>query len=192
MGCLTIAQIYLFIENELAVDEVRKIQKHLRTCAKCRNAVEERRILVQAANTLPQFELPPDFTEQVMAKIFPSRIPLRVWIRVAAGGLSGLTFAFFLFYVLSGKNLADLFVSINKFLLPALRTLSTGAVKAFKLVWHLINIIAQFLDFALKGFGKLTTILSPEIQIGIITLTLITSTLIFLTVRKKLMFGEKT
>jgi len=191
MGCLTIAQIYLFIENELAADEVRKIQKHLSTCTKCQNAVEERRILVQAANTLPQFELPPDFTERVMARIFPSRIPLRVWIRATAGGLSALTFAFFLFYVLSGKNLADLFVSINKFLLPTLRTLSTGIVKAFKLLWHLINIIAQFFDFVLKGFGKLTTILSPEIQIGFITLTLIASTLIFLTVRKKLMFGEK-
>jgi len=191
MGCLTIAQIYLFIENELAADEVRKIQKHLSTCTKCQNAVEERRILVQAANTLPQFELPPDFTERVMARIFPSRIPLRVWIRATAGGLSALTFAFFLFYVLSGKNLADLFVSINKFLLPTLRTLSTGIVKAFKLLWHLINIIAQFFDFVLKGFGKLTTILSPEIQIGFITLTLIASTLIILTVRKKLMFGEK-
>jgi predicted anti-sigma-YlaC factor YlaD len=192
MGCLTIAQIYLFIENELAVDEVRKIQKHLSTCAKCRNMVEERRILVQAADTLPQFELPPDFTEQVMAKIFPSRIPLLGWIRAAGAGLSALTFAFFLFYVLSGKNLTDLIVSINKFLLPTLRTLSTGVVKAFKLFWHLLNIIAQFFDFALKSFGKLTTILSPEVQIGIVTLTLIASTLIFLTVRKKLMFGEKT
>ena len=192
MGCLTIAQIYLFIENELAADEVRKIQKHLSTCAKCRNMVEERRILVQAADTLPQFELPPDFTEQVLAKIFPSRIPLLGWIRAAGAGLSALTFAFFIFYVLSGKNLTDLFVSINKFLLPPLRTLSTGVVKIFKLFWHLLNIIAQFFDFALKSFGKLTTILSPEVQIGIITLTLIASTLIFLTVRKKLMFGEKT
>lgn len=192
MGCLTISQIYLFIENELASEEIRKIQKHLSTCSKCRNAVEERRILVQAADTLPPFELPPNFTEQVMANIFPSRTPFYVWIRAAASGIAAMIFALSIFYIFSGKNLADLFVSINKFLLPALRTLSTGAVKAFKLVWHLINIIAQFLDFALKGFGKLTTILSPEIQIGIITLTLITSTLIFLTVRKKLMFGEKT
>lgn len=191
MGCLTIAQIYLFIENELAVDEVQKIQKHLSTCEKCRNMVEERQVLVQAADTLPQIELPSNFTQQVMAQIFPSRIPFRVWIRAAAGGLSALTFAFFLFSVLSGKNLADLFVSINKFLLPALRTLSIGGVKAFKLLWHLINILAQFLDFALKGFGKLMTILSPEVQIGIVTITLIASSLIFLTLRKKLMFGEK-
>ena len=192
MGCLTIAQIYLFIENELAVDEVQKIQKHLSTCTKCRNMVEERQVLVQAADTLPQIELPPNFTQQVMAKIFPNRIPFRVWIRATAGGLSALTFAFFLFFVLSGKNLADLFVSINKFLLPALRTLSKGGVKAFKLLWHLINIIAQFLDFALKGFGKLMTILSPEVQIGIVTITLIASSLIFLTLRKKIMFGENT
>ena len=191
MGCLTIAQIYLFIENELPSDEARKIQKHLSTCAKCRNMVEERRVLVQAADSLPQFELPPNFTDQVMANIFPSRIPLRVWIRATAGGLSAMIFAFFLFYIFSGKNLADLFISINKFLLPALRTLSTGVVKAFKLIWYLIKIIAQFIDFALKGFGKLTTILSPEAQIGIVTLTLIVSTIIFLTVRKKIMFGEK-
>ena len=191
MGCLTIAQIYLFIENELAVDEVQKIQKHLSTCAKCRNMVEERQVLVQAADTLPQIELPPNFTQQVMAKIFPSRIPSRVWIRATAGGLSTLTFAFFLFFVLSGKNLADLFVSINLFLLPAIRTLSTGVVKTFKLLWHLINIIAQFLDFALKGFGKMMTILSLEVQIGIITITFIASALIFITLRKKLMFGEK-
>jgi len=191
MGCLTIAQIYLSIENELPLDEARKIQKHLSACAKCRNMVEERRVLVQAADTLPQFELPSNFTEQVMANIFPSRIPLRVWIRATAGGLSAIIFAFFLFYIFSGKNLTDLFISINKFLVPALRTLSTGVVKTFKLIGHLINIIAQFFDFALKGFGKLTTIMSPEAQIGIVTLTLMASTIIFLIVRKKLMFGEK-
>ncbi|MCJ7583101.1 MAG: zf-HC2 domain-containing protein [Candidatus Aminicenantes bacterium] len=191
MGCLTISQIYLYIENELASDEIRKIKNHLSWCAKCRDMVEERRVLVQAAETLPQFKLPPNFTEQVMANIFPSRIPFRVWIRATAGGLSAMIFAFFLFYIFSGKNLADLFISINKFSLPALRTLSTGIVKTFKLLWYLIKIIAQFFDFALKSFGKLTTILSPEIQIGIVTLTLIASTLIFLTVRKKLMFGEK-
>jgi len=191
MGCLTISQIYLFIENELASDETRKIQKHLHTCAKCRNAVEERRVLVRAAETLPPVELPSNFTEQVMANIFPSRTPFRVWIRASVSGMAAMIFAFSLFYIFSGKNLADLFVSINKFLLPALRTISTGIVKAFKLIWHLINIIAQFLNFALTGLGKLTTILSPEVQIGIVTMALIVFTFLFLTVRKKIMFGEK-
>ena len=191
MGCLTISQIYLYIENELAADEIRKIENHLNMCAKCRDRVEERRILVQAAETLPPFKLPPDFTQQVMANIFPSRIPFRVWIRATAGGLSGMIFAFFLFYVFSGKNLAELFISINKFSLPALRTVSTGVVKTLKLLWYLIKIIAQFFDFALKGLGKLTTLLSPEFQIGIVTLTLIASAVIYLTVRKKFMLGEK-
>jgi hypothetical protein len=191
MGCLTIEQIYLFIENELDPEETRKIQKHLSMCAKCLKAVEERDVLVQAANTLPRFELPPNFTEQVMAKIFPGRIPLRVWVKATASGLSAMIFAFFLFYVFSGKNLPDLFISINEFLLPALQGLTTGVVKAFKLLWFLIKIVARFFDFALKGFGKLTTILSPEVQIGISALTLLVFTLIFLTVRKKLMFGEK-
>ena len=98
MECLTIAQIYLFIENELASDEAHAIQKHLSQCEECRNAVEERRILNQAADTLPEFELPPNFTQQVMAQIFPNRIPLRVWIKVTAGGLSAIVSAFFLFF----------------------------------------------------------------------------------------------
>jgi len=138
MGCLTISQLYLFIENELTSDDIRKIQKHLPTCAKCRNAVEERRVLVQAAESLPPIELPPNFTEQVMTKIFPSKIPFRVWIRAAASGMAAMIFAFSIFYIFSGKNLADLFVSINKFLLPTLRAISTGAVKAVKLIWYLI------------------------------------------------------
>lgn len=191
MGCLTIKQMYLFIENELVSDESKKIQNHLNTCEKCRNLVEERHILVDAAESLPPFELPPNFSEQVMAKIFPGSLPLRVWIRATTGGLSAIILAFFLFYVFSGKNLAELFISVNKFLLPALRALSTGAVKTLKLVWHLTNIVAQFIDFALKGFGKLTTILSPQVQIGIVTLALIAFMFIFFMVRKKIMFGEK-
>ena len=191
MGCLTIEQIYLFIENELTADETKKVQQHLKTCSQCLQLVEERRILVQAAETLPPFELPGNFTEQVMANIFPSRAPFRNWIKIAASGMAAMITAFSIFYIFSGKNLADIFVSINKFFLPALRTLSTGVVKAFKLAWHLINIVLQFFDFALKGFGKLTTILSPEVQIGIVTMALIVFTVIFLTVRKKIMFGEK-
>ncbi|MFC2160269.1 anti-sigma factor family protein [Acidobacteriota bacterium] len=190
MECLNISQIYHFIENELASDENRKIKKHLRTCTKCRKAVEERRVLVHAANSLPPFELPSNFTQQVMANVFPSRIPFRVWVRAFAGGLSAMIFAFSLFYVFSGKNLADLFVSVNKFFLPVVRTLSTEVVKAAKLIWYLIKIIFQFFDFALKGFGKIMTILSPEVQIAIVTVTLIFSAFIFLTLRKKLMIGE--
>jgi len=192
MGCLTIEQIYLFIENELASDEANRVQQHLNTCSKCLEQVEERRILVRAAETLPPIELPSNFTQQVMANIFPSQTPVRTWIKAAASGMAAMIFAFSLFYIFSGKNLADLFVSINKFLLPTLRSISTGVVKAFKLVWYLINIVLQFLNFALKGFGELTTIMSPEVQIGIITMTLIAFTVIFLFVRKKIMFGEKT
>lgn len=191
MGCLTAGQIYLFLEGELLSDERTDVQKHLDACPKCRDAVEERRIFLQAANSLPLFEVPSDFTQQVMTRIFPERAPFRAWVKAIAGGLAATVFAFLLFYIFSGQNLADLFVNINQFFLSAFRTLSTGAVKLFKLIWHLFNIILQFFGFLFKGISQLTTIVSPEVQAGIIAIVLLTIALIFIGVRRKLLMGEK-
>jgi hypothetical protein len=191
MGCLTIGQIYLFLDKELPPEETQRIQNHLDSCSKCRNAVEERRLLVQAAESLPFIKLPPDFTQQVMARIFPDKVSFHIWVRAIAGGLAATVFAFFLFYILSGKNLAELSISISQFFLSVFRGLSTGVVKIFKLLWHLINIIVQFFGFLFKGFSNLTSILSPEVQAGIIALTLLALALLFFGVRRKLMMGEK-
>ncbi len=70
MTCLHIDQICLFIEKDLSLEEARKVERHLASCAKCRNAVDERRMLLQAAESLPVLQAPPDFPQQVMAKIF--------------------------------------------------------------------------------------------------------------------------
>lgn len=191
MGCLTIGQIYLFLEQELPPGEMPSVQKHLDSCLKCQRAVEDRRILVQAAESLPLIETPPDFTQQVMAKIFLEKVPFRVWVKAIAGGLSATVFAFFLFYVFSGKNLVDLFIRTSQFFLSALRSLSAGTVKVFKLIGYLINLIIQFLGFLFRGISQLATLLSPEIQVAIIALTLLAFALLFFGVRRKLMTGEK-
>ena len=191
MGCLTIEQIYLFLEGELSPQEVQTIHAHLESCPRCRKAIDARRSLVQAVDSLPRFKVPPDFTQQVMARIFPEKAPLRAWIKAIAGGLSSMVFAFFLYYIFSGKNLAEVFVSLNQFFLSAFRTLSTGFVKAFKLIWHLIDLVMQFFSFLLKGFSQLTTIVRPEVQVAVIALILLVSALLFIGVRRKLMMGEK-
>lgn len=191
MGCLTIEQIYLFLEQELAADEMLQIQKHLDSCPACSIAVEERRALVQAADSLPLLELPEDFSQRVMAAVFPDKVPLRVWIKSIAGGLSSTVFAFLLYFLFTGKNLAELFFSIGQFFLSLLRGLSTGSAKILKLAGHAVNILYDMGRLLVKGFVKLTTILNPEVQILIITLTLVLSAIVFLGVRRKFMTGEK-
>lgn len=191
MDCLNIEQIYLFLEQEMSPDEMLRIQKHLDSCPRCVNAVEDRRALVLAANSLPQIEVPPDFGQQVMAAIFPDKVPLSVWVKSIAAGLSSTAFAFLLFYIFSGKNLADLFISIGKFFLSVLSALSTGLAKILKFAGYLVNILFDLVRLLIKGFVQLTALLSPEAQFIIIAITLLLSALLLLGVRRKFMMGEK-
>lgn len=191
MDCLNIEQIYLFLEQEMSPDEMLRIQKHLDSCPRCVDAVEDRRALVLAANSLPQIEVPPDFRQQVMAAIFPDKVPLSVWVKSIAAGLSSTVFAFLLYYIFSGKNLADLFISIGQFFLSVLSALSTGLAKILKLAGYLVNILFDLVRLLIKGFVQLTTLLSPEAQFIIIAITLFLSALLLFGVRRKFMMGEK-
>ena len=191
MDCLNIEQIYLFLEQEMSPDEMLRIQKHLDSCPRCVNAVEDRRALILAANSLPQIEVPPDFRQQVMAAIFPDKVPLSVWVKSIAAGLSSTVFAFLLYYIFSGKNLADLFISIGQFFLSVLSALSTGLAKILKLAGYLVNILFDLVRLLIKGFVQLTTLLSPEAQFIIIAITLFLSALLLFGVRRKFMMGEK-
>lgn len=191
MDCLNIEQIYLFLEQEMSPDEMLRIQKHLDSCPRCVNAVEDRRALVLAANSLPQIEVPPDFRQQVMAAIFLDKVPLSVWVKSIAAGLSSTVFAFLLYYIFSGKNLAGLFISIGQFFLSVLSALSTGLAKILKLAGYLVNILFDLVRLLIKGFVQLTALLSPEAQFIIIAITLLLSALLLFGVRRKFMMGEK-
>ncbi len=191
MRCLGIDQIYLFLEKELSPSEHKKIEDHLASCPKCKNAVEERRTLLQASESLPIWETPPDFTNQVMLQIFPEKISLRSWLTATAAGFSSIILTLFALFLLSGNNLPDLLTEFSHALLDIVRNFSILSVKLFKVVSLLIRIIYRFGRLIVEGFAHLTTIISPEVQIILITFTLILSASLVLGVRKKLMTGEK-
>ena len=52
MSCLTADSIYLFLEGELSPAEAKQVRTHCTRCAACREALEERRQLNQAAQNL--------------------------------------------------------------------------------------------------------------------------------------------
>lgn len=191
MRCLRVDEIYLYLEKELSPSEHKKIEEHLAFCSKCKNTVEERKILVQASETLPLWETPPGFTRQVMAQIFPVKISIRSWVTATAAGFSSIILMLLAFFLISGENLADLLIGLGHWLLSLLRNISVLLVKLFKLASLLIKIILQFSRLLFDGYTHLTTILSPEVQIILITLTLILSAILIYGVRRKLMIGEK-
>lgn len=192
MRCLRADQIYLYLEKELTPPEIQKIKEHLTSCPACQKAVEERKILLQASESLPLWEIPPDFARQVMERISPKKVPLRSWLAAAAAGLLSISLTFFIFFVLSGENFLEVVFGLGHGLLELVRTASVLLIKVFKLISLLIKVINQLLGFLFEGFIRFTSILNPEVQIILIVLTIILSLTLIFGVRRKFIGGEKS
>lgn len=191
MKCLNIEQIYLYIEKELSLGENKKIEEHLTICPKCKKALEERRLLLQATESLPLWQTPPDFTQQVMARIFPAKVSLKAWLGAVSTGFVSLILALFIFFLATGQNLSSLALSFYDTILNLIRNFSPIFVKLIKLASLFVKILQQLAEYIIKGFTLLTTIISPEIQIIIITITIILIASSIYGIRKKLLVGEK-
>ena len=191
MNCLRIDQVYLFLEGELSPKEHRSIEGHISSCEKCHNAVEERKLLLEASQSLPVWETPQDFTQRVLAHIFPKRIAFRDWIVTATIGLSSAVLAFFVVYLISGQNIADLFINLNRTVLSLFQNIVVALVKTAKLISVGIQVILKIASLIFKGFASLTTIMSPELQIGFIALTVVFIALLLFGAKRKLLAGEK-
>lgn len=191
MKCLNIEQIYLYIEKELSLGENKKIEEHLTICPKCKKALEERRLLLQATESLPLWQTPPDFTQQVMARIFPAKVSLKAWLGAVSAGFVSLILALFIFFLATGQNLSSLALSFYDTILNLIRNFSPIFVKLIKLASLFVKILQQLSEYIIKGFTLLTTIISPEIQIIIITITIILIASSIYGIRKKLLVGEK-
>ncbi len=191
MSCLRIDQIYLYLEGELSFEETQSAREHISSCTKCKRAVDERELLVKASKSLPPLEIPPDFTQRVLNQIFPPITSLREWLMTAAIGISSAVLAFFAFYVLSGQNLTHLFISLNRMALNFLRNFIVVLAKAVKLISLIIKVLFKVGSMLVNGMVSLTTLLSPEIQIILILLTIILSALLLYGAKRKFSAGEK-
>ena len=191
MNCLRIDQIYLFLEGELSPKENRSITAHISSCEKCQKAVRERKLLVEASQSLPVWEAPQNLAQRVLANIFPKKIALRDWVVTAALGLSSAVLAFFVVYLVSGQTLADLFINLNHTALNLFQNIVVLSVKAAKLISVGIQIILKIVSLIINGLGSLTTILGPELQIGLILLTVVITVLLLFGAKRKLLAGEK-
>lgn len=192
MSCLRIDQIYLYLEGELSPEETQSLKEHISSCIKCKTAVEEREFLVKASKSLPPLEIPSGFTQRVLDQIFPRITSLREWLTTAAIGISSAALAFFSFYILSGQNLAHIFINLNRMALNLFRNFIVVLAKAAKLISLVIKVFLKVGSMLVNGLASLTTLLSPEIQIILILLSIILSALLLYGAKRKFSAGEKT
>ena len=190
MRCFTLQQIYLYLEKELAPSENQKIEEHLRRCSKCKKSLEERRFLLKAVESFPSWQVPPGFTQQVMDKIFLTKVSFWRWLAVSAAGFLTFILSTFIYLKTTGQNLSSLSINLYHILWDQTKNISLILIKLFKLASLSLKILYQLGQLILKGFLQLTTVVSPEVQILIITILIIITTLIY-GMGRKFLTGEK-
>lgn len=192
MKCLGIDQVYSYLEKELSSEENKKIEEHLATCLKCKKALEERSLLLQAADSLPLWQIPPDFTQQVMARVYPDKVTLRQWLTAVAVGTSSIVATLLAFFIFTGQNLTTFLSGITHTLWNLVRNIAIIFIKFFKIASLLITVARQLVEHLFENFARLTTLISPEVQISIITFSILLFTFLILGIRRKILIGEKS
>ncbi|MBE0461084.1 MAG: zf-HC2 domain-containing protein [Candidatus Aminicenantes bacterium] len=191
MKCLRIDQIYLYLEKELPPDEIRAIEAHLASCVKCQKAVEERRILQHAANNLPKWEPPPDFTEQIMSQIFPANLSLKSILIAISTYIGFLSLSVVVYFITTAQSFSFLHVRLLNKLIYSGQNFSIFVIKLLKLAQVSVQVILHLSGYFLRVLSHLTTLLNTETYIFFTIFTLILFALAFLGVGRIFFAGEK-
>lgn len=184
MKCLSIDMIYEYLEDDLSPQKRETIARHLSMCVKCKNAFEERQRLLEASYSLPSWETPSEFTNQVISRIFPVKSSIWAWMAAAASGVMFFFLAFFVVFLLSRQNILSAPVSFSHSFLAYFENFFLILVKFFKLVSLITKLVPQLFGYFLKGVELVTTLLNPKIQIMLIALSILFSGLFIYVMRR--------
>lgn len=192
MNCLSADDIYLYIEGELSEIDVTRISQHLERCSACREALEDRQRLVQAAQSLSPWAVPQDFARLVLDRIFPARLSLGRAFLTAAAGTVVIVTSLLVVFLFSGLNLLNFLMSLNQSILNGIRDFAVLGAKTIKLLFLLVKVLAQFTNFIWESLARLSGLPSTELQaILVVTAALFTVTLYF-GIKRLIPVGEKS
>lgn len=166
MTCLKLEGLYAYLEGDLAGRDKKAVEDHMASCSACREALEERRVLLQAAETLPAFEVPGDFAQAVMDRLAPERSKAKASGRLmaAAAGLTTFVVALVATALITGHNLSQLVLGLNRFLWSNLQGLTSVLTKGAKYVFLTFKALIQIVEKILEILKDLTSFIGPETQ----------------------------
>lgn len=153
MDCLKIKDIYAYLENEMPAELRTKVEDHLKSCPDCQRLLEDRKAYLEDLSSLPDLEVPEDFTEKLMNNLPDLKSPAPIWLALA-GGLYFL-FSLMVVIVVTGtkSSLLAIFLQIFKNIFHIATSLSQFIFKMFQLALGLFKAIQVFLG-VIGGFLK--------------------------------------
>jgi len=191
MNCLSVEEIYRYLENELQEPKRKAVEKHLSKCSSCSNAIKERNLIIQAAESLPDIDLPPDFSRRVLNQLFPQKISLRGWLAALSGGIGAALLSFTAYFMINGYDSAATLINFYRAILDAFRNLSVMAAKFLKTTTLLFKVLVKIAGYIIKGLVGAANLLNTEMQLVLIVLTFVFSMLLLIKVRHLMSNREK-
>lgn len=189
MNCLKLGALYQYLEGGLSAEQAKQIEGHLRVCAKCRRAAEERRLIAAAASSLAPFDVPENFPERVMTRLPQSPPRRQGWFISLAAGISVLTLISAVL-IASGKSGLELLRGVGDSFWGSIRTAAVLMAKAAAFVSLAGRTLRTLFEAGAKGLSVLTSLVHPGIQAFILLLALGILATLFYGLRKKLTIGD--
>ncbi len=169
MSCLSLERLYAYLEGELSPADSRDIEGHLAACPICRDAVEERKRMLQAIETLPGFEVPPDFAKGIIDRISAAPAKAKVsfvrWLAAGVAGFLAFVAALSLIALVTGQNFFQFFIRFNRGFWSYVQEGALVLAKFAKLVFLFLKVVQQFLGEILEGLGVFASLISSEAQV---------------------------
>jgi anti-sigma factor RsiW len=167
MSCSRLEEIHGFLEGALDAAAARRLESHLAECSACRAAAEDRRFILQAAESLEPISVPEDFAAGVLARLEPAvdaslpRLTLAGWLAATAAGTAAFGAALAALAFLSGRGLGVTFASLGRGLLEYAQGTATAAVKLAKLVLLFLKIAREFAGALLEAVNHAVSLVGP-------------------------------
>ncbi|MGD0782540.1 MAG: zf-HC2 domain-containing protein [Candidatus Aminicenantales bacterium] len=198
MSCFSIEELYAYLDGDLPPGGERRIEAHAVACAECRALLEDRRSFLQAAESLPDFDIPASFVSSIMTRLEtvpapqPKKYPIWTWfVTVTAGGaafmatLAGIA-------LISGQDLWEYLARLQHGLLEYLQGAATAVIHAVKYVQIFLEIAGQFATALADVFKRASALLTPPVQAAFAVSTVLILAMGVVLWRRRTRFLENT
>jgi anti-sigma factor RsiW len=161
MTCFTLARLYDYLEGLLDEQERKEADLHVAACDRCRQVMEDRRLMLEASRSLPPLRLPSDFSQRVMEAAFPRKRPQARWLWASAAGLASLLLVTFLLASVGGRSWPALMTDSGRMLWGGIRSGITLVAKAARLIGALLQVVFELFRAVQDGMNAFGGLLSP-------------------------------
>ncbi len=192
MSCLSADDIYLYLEGGLPGPDASRIRTHLEQCAACRDALQERSALSEAADRIPRWTVPQDFARRVMERLFPQRLSLGRALLTASIGTTLIVTSLFLVFLFSGLNLLNFLISLNQSILNGLSDVAVFGARFIKMLTLVVRVFSQFTGFVWENLTRISGLPSTELQAVLVGMAVLFTASLYFGLRRLLPIGERS